>query len=395
MALLPDKFTYPSFRKWPYPFRAGLAISNDPDLTNFEFFETFFEFLNTSNKTPLGTGINLEVSSTLFHFSDDPRSFSYFEGISSNRSKYAKRIDEFIQAGFIDGTHSIGDFSKISSLQKRHIELFFDVIQSYPETFSVYTNHGGFSNQQNIGFQEYHGGSESSSDYYLTDKLAQSDIKFVWHDSLYIEILQQPLIRKILNPNPLKHHILSDIKFSDGTSFTGFHRLRNTGSTSPNLLNFGRQIESIDWKSFINNSHGVVVYQHLGVLKKEGNLITPMTIDNFIANRDTILEPFYFLSDLNSSQILWISRLATFLLYLLLIKELQIEFKEDGTLQLVSNKTFSVSELLRSPLCIYVQKDWSGTIKYQDFDLPYQKNGIDEKGLYSVSLVPPSIESIW
>jgi hypothetical protein len=83
-------------RRWPYPFRAAISISNDIDFCEFDFFETLMRYLNTRRASPFGIGLGLEVTSSFFFYSPRGRQFSYYDGleIGAPRSCHAERIDQ-------------------------------------------------------------------------------------------------------------------------------------------------------------------------------------------------------------------------------------------------------------------------------------------------------------
>ena len=56
-----------NIRPYPYPYKSAISISNDPDFTDFEFFEELLKFLNTDQKTEFGYGVNLELTSGTFY----------------------------------------------------------------------------------------------------------------------------------------------------------------------------------------------------------------------------------------------------------------------------------------------------------------------------------------
>ena len=50
-----------ALRKYPYPFKAALAISNDADGMSWAAFKDWRDFVNGSGETEYGTGLGLEV----------------------------------------------------------------------------------------------------------------------------------------------------------------------------------------------------------------------------------------------------------------------------------------------------------------------------------------------
>ncbi len=92
-------------RPYPYPYRAMLAIGSDLDSTpdRSAYWETM-RFLNTTQATPLGRGLGLEVGNSIY-FDVHPESFSYWNTDEAGRAM----IRSLIRSGHIDCLHSFGE----------------------------------------------------------------------------------------------------------------------------------------------------------------------------------------------------------------------------------------------------------------------------------------------
>jgi len=160
-----------SIRKFPYPYKAAIAIANDIDSTNtVEEFINIHEFLNTKKMTNMGEGVGLEIADSFFMF--NPKNhFSYF----SNREIDKFIIRKFIEAGYIDSIHSWGDgysdrndaIKSISELKKHGLNL------------KIWINHS--KEKSNFGgwYSAYLGDCVESK-YYHSDITLSYGIKFVW-----------------------------------------------------------------------------------------------------------------------------------------------------------------------------------------------------------------------
>src|SRR3989304_2925427 len=122
-----------SIRKFPYPYKAAVAIASDIDSTNtVEEFINIHEFLNTKKMTNMGEGVGLEIADSFFMF--HPKNhFSYF----SNREIDKFIIRKFIKAGYIDSIHSWGDgYSDRNDAKKTVNEL-----KNYNLNLKIWINH--------------------------------------------------------------------------------------------------------------------------------------------------------------------------------------------------------------------------------------------------------------
>jgi hypothetical protein len=173
-------------RALPYPYKAGVAISNDAEFMSSEFFEGLMAFLNSTGQTPLGRGLGLEVTSSAFFYSAHPYSFSYFEGaaVGGGKAPFAARMEEYLRAGWIDTLHAYGDFDGVGGFQRAHAERTFDALARMGVTLPIYTNHGDSANVQNIGGDAaYHLGDIPGTPAYHTDLLKTHGARYIWTDS--------------------------------------------------------------------------------------------------------------------------------------------------------------------------------------------------------------------
>jgi hypothetical protein len=99
-----------SLRGLPYPYKAGLAISNDIEgISSIQEFLAIQKYLCSSENTPWGKGLNLEVGNS-FSFYDfvHNSSFTIFDTLGIVREDAAKVIIDFNRAGYIEGLSGSG-----------------------------------------------------------------------------------------------------------------------------------------------------------------------------------------------------------------------------------------------------------------------------------------------
>ncbi len=105
-------------RKWPYPYRAALAVCSDLDETPDRevYFETL-RFLNTRDRTSMGGGLGLEVGNTLY-FDMPQDQFAYWNTDDQGR-ELARAC---IRSGHVDCFHSFGDLATTRAQAARSLE---------------------------------------------------------------------------------------------------------------------------------------------------------------------------------------------------------------------------------------------------------------------------------
>ena len=173
-SLLPDETVQPSsvkLRPYPYPFRAGLAISSDIDGTRtLERFLAIQRFLNTSEHTCVGPGIGLEIANSFFPYAPDD-SFSYF----SSRPEEKYTIQTLIQAGLIDTIHSFGDGVDTRAEAARILES----LDKSGCKLDVWVNHSQAPSNFGDGTAPGLGDVRESSSYHA-DLTLEYGIRYVW-----------------------------------------------------------------------------------------------------------------------------------------------------------------------------------------------------------------------
>ena len=107
-------------RKFPYPYKAGMAICSDIDGTSFDNFLQIHCFLNSDKHSTLGRGLNLPIADSFWMY-DQPdatdSAFSYFD-MHGKETSHAPFIREMIRAGICDVMHSYGNFSHTADFSR-------------------------------------------------------------------------------------------------------------------------------------------------------------------------------------------------------------------------------------------------------------------------------------
>ena len=140
--------------RFPAPYRAALAMSNDTDdLRDPRGWWEFLRYLNTAESTWLGSGLGLEAGDSFWFQSDDPdqQAGSYFKGLTDEPSPFAPLIGALGRAGYLDTLHSYGRFSRHGGFRREHALRAALVLQREGFAPRVWVNHGGAHDFQNLG----------------------------------------------------------------------------------------------------------------------------------------------------------------------------------------------------------------------------------------------------
>src|SRR5205807_3651475 len=88
--------------RYPHPYRAMMAICSDLDETpNWNVYREIMRFLNTTEPTPMGLGVGLEVGNSIY-FMMPTDQYSYFGTDEFGRAM----ARSFMHSGHIDCLHS-------------------------------------------------------------------------------------------------------------------------------------------------------------------------------------------------------------------------------------------------------------------------------------------------
>jgi len=160
-----------SGRRFPYPYRAMLAIASDLDETpDFASYHETARFLNTTEETSMGPGLGLEVGNSIY-FDMDPGQFSYWNADAAGRAA----VRELIRSGHVDCLHSFGDLATT----RRHAERALDELSRYGLALHVWIDHAVAPT--NFGADIMCGqGDVPGSEAYHADITCAAGVEYVW-----------------------------------------------------------------------------------------------------------------------------------------------------------------------------------------------------------------------
>ncbi|WP_414661013.1 hypothetical protein [Horticoccus sp. 23ND18S-11] len=392
----------PAIRPLPFPYRGAVAISNDAEYLDFEFFETLMRFLNTRQSTALGPGLGLRVTSSMFFFSARDYNFSYFAGDRPDapRSRVADRIDSYLKAGWIDTIHAYGDFDGVGGCSRDHAIAAFRALEISGARPEVFSNHGGVDNAQNIGADAaYHRGDVLGDLAYHADLLTEHGVRYVWTDSLVISETpatgwKAALKRQWAPPDP---GLLVPVRLQDGREFIGFRRFRGTGTYAPNLSSLLSQVRQISWNHLYEQWGAVMLYQHLGVLQRSAGACTPATIESVLRRPEVYLTPFRILQHEQDAGRLWVAGCAELLRYAEMIRGVALR-RDEKSHDIALEFPLPVPDPQRFFGGLTVMADPRQGVKltYAGRALTTTWNGPEgNDGRYSVTVTPARMPGIW
>jgi hypothetical protein len=162
-----------TLRKFPYPYKAAMAICSDIDgTTTVDEFLGIHKFLNTKEMTSMGRGVGLEIGDSFMMYAPPTCAFSYY----SANPESAQIIEKFIRTGYIDSIHSYGE--KVDFTRKDAIKAIKELSDNGCKV-DVWVDHS--TTVDNLGDDRTFGlGDHPESTAYHSDITLAYGIKFVW-----------------------------------------------------------------------------------------------------------------------------------------------------------------------------------------------------------------------
>jgi hypothetical protein len=158
-------------RRFPYPYRAMLAICSDLDETpDRGVYAESMRFLNTTDTTGMGPGVGLEVGNSIY-FDMAPGQFSYWNTDDAGRAM----VRAYIRSGHIDCLHSYGDLAT----ERRHVGRALDELTRHDCRLRVWVDHA--QAPSNFGGDIMRGaGDVRDAPIYHADLTCGYGVRYVW-----------------------------------------------------------------------------------------------------------------------------------------------------------------------------------------------------------------------
>ncbi len=181
-------------RRFPAPYRAMLAISSDIDRTSIHGLREMPRFINTEAETAGGPGVGLDFANSMWMYGSTGGSAQYAKVLARDDSYWrspndcaapspvADELVEYARSGWIDTLHTYGNFSQVSDMvpfTRDLAEAALAELDARGVALTVWTNHGGRSNAQNIGPKRFMHGDNPKSPAYHADLLRAYGARFL------------------------------------------------------------------------------------------------------------------------------------------------------------------------------------------------------------------------
>jgi len=158
-------------RRYPFPYHAMLSVCSDLDETpDRHVYEWIARFCNTTDRTPMGDGVGLEVGNSIY-FDMPAGQFAYWNTDDAGRAM----VRAMIQSGHIDCLHSYGDLAATRPDAGRAL----DEMARHDCSLAVWIDHAVAPTNLGGGIMQGHGDEAGHPAYHADLTLAQG-IRYVW-----------------------------------------------------------------------------------------------------------------------------------------------------------------------------------------------------------------------
>lgn len=190
-----------TLRRYPFPFKAMLAICSDLDETpDHHTYWAMMQFLNSRHVGPFGAGVGLEVGNSIY-FDMPSNQFAYWNTGDEGRAM----VRSLIQSGHIDCLHSFGDLAS----DRHHAGRALDELTKHDCRLAVWVDHAiapsNFGSDIMRGFGDVRGHRA-----YHADLTSSYGVRYVWRGRVTSVIGQDqpPSLQGIWNG----HHPAASLK---------------------------------------------------------------------------------------------------------------------------------------------------------------------------------------
>lgn len=396
-----------SLRKFPFPYRAALAISSDLDNTpSLETYLAMMDYLNGTGETPLGPGLGLEVGNSFWFFNATRRpQLAYFAGDGRTPTPFAEHCRQFWRSGHVDTLHTYGNFDA-GGFQRHYAETAVEELARQGVQIPVWVNHGTRLNHQNVGPYPAFEGAVPGHPAYHMDLTRSSGFRYFWigrmshvpgqdarrtlsvrSKNILQYVLKKTRYRSLVDSPlfDLKNRLILPVDFQDGSQGWEFQRWVNAWGEVKTLdsRDFGRQLRPANLRALIRNEGFLIIYTHFCEnLDLEAGL-TPALRAN-LANLQRLAIGGRLLVT-TTSRLLRFREASAYLEYAVKQHDGEISIElHDELATPIGTSTISLEDL--QGLTFYTDNPDQAHIRFKGQPVPHAHNPPDHTGRRSISI---------
>jgi hypothetical protein len=350
-----------NFLKYPFGYKAALAISDDCEFMTLGCLSDLIEYFNSKGKTKIGRGLGLEFAGSFFPYSSSPADeiVLFRDELGILKSSNFSKVIHYIKEERIDTLHTYGNFDEASIFDKKLAENTAIALEDAFVKIPVWVNHGNDRNYQNIshrrkgGFYNEFGAVPGCKFFHLDITTKKIGVKYFstpefttinygldlnYDKFVFLKNITRAMrLINDINFNQARHlpfyfkkTIIDSLNNEtirpltvNGVDINFFHRFRSFSKYAPTSKTFHEQISTSYLNNLIKRQGAVIIYQHLGVHRLSDGKVSQNKFPYF--NKETFKQ-LHYLSDLAINDI-WVTKTSKLLNYLNYCKHLNFKIE--------------------------------------------------------------------
>jgi hypothetical protein len=268
-------------RRFPYPYRAALAICNDADLLTLDDFHRLNRFLSTDEETEWGRGLSLRLGGSFFMFRspNSPNTFTVFDRLTSTVTDDGEEILDWAKQGVLDVLHTYGCFTDPGDFRREMAQTAIETLSSRGVFIKTWVNHGPPTNVQCVGDHQGWQGDAAGTPAYHSDLTIDYGFRWFWTG---VEMTDQIAMDAAMRPSPVSkglrdlkrtlrgsgdtyRELVGDLTLRDGRDVRQLYRYGGLAGRKPVLDDLPRQLSAANLEALVQAEGCAIVYQHLSV----------------------------------------------------------------------------------------------------------------------------------
>ncbi len=396
-----------SLRKFPYPYRAVLAISSDLDNTpSLDVYLAMMDYLNTTGETPFGPGLGLEVgNSCWFYNGTSSPQLSYFSDDGHTPTPFAGHCRRFWRSGHMDTLHTYGDFDE-GGFQRGHAEAAVAELARHGVRLPVWINHGTRRNLQNVGPYPCFEGDNPNHPAWHMDLTRSAGLRYYWIGRMThvlgqdaentwsvrtknaLQMIMAKTKYRSLKESPLfdlRNRLLLPAEFQDGSRTWEFQRWVNVRGEVQTLdsRDLAIQLRAANLRTLVRNQGFLVLYTHFCEnLDLDAGLLPELKANLEYLQR-LFLEGMLLVT--TTSRLLRYREVSAHLEYLTRMEDGAVSIEIHDQLKTPVGKE-AIEEHDLQGLTFYVNHPEQGRVGFRNQPIPFDANPPDRTGKRSISI---------
>lgn len=268
-------------RRFPYPYRAALAVCNDADLLTVENFRCLHGFLSTDEETEWGRGLSLRLGGSFFMYRSptSPNVFTVFDRLANTVTDAGEEILEWARQGVLDVLHTYGCFVDPSDFRREMAEHAIETLRARGVFVKTWVNHGPPTNAQCVGDHEGWNGDAVGTAAYHSDLTIDYGFRWFWTgleltDELAMDAARRPpaargglreLWQSLRGRGDTHRELVGEMTLRDGRYVRELFRYGGLAGRTPVVDDLPVQLSADNLDTLVRREGFAVVYQHLSV----------------------------------------------------------------------------------------------------------------------------------